>query len=616
MKIEKKQAIGSLLGQAAFILVWVFLFTLGGTWTYLRTGGFSLHLAGIPVVAGLLLAAATAGWAVVQKPDARTWFWEKRWVVLLFVVLALLRLPQWGTLLQDDGYTYYSKLSAACATFSFDPNYLFTRFRLANHPTWGLAFLAAIPEFFLPGNTNSFLIFQTGVSLAASGCVFDLIRRHNGGREGTAFLGALVFGCSPMFLGMASYPSLEVGLSSFFFCVLWAYSRRYYLLLLFSCVLTVTSKEFGIVLAFGFFVGAFIGEFRARTETGFGRRLWAVIRTPRIGLFCVTGLCMGVAILAYLLNPALSWFDLRTVLQNHNATHLGYVGWSWTYSLYKVAELVFVNFDWLLLLVAVACLVWHLVRRTGKLAPETTILMLGALVAGILYLLFSSLAVTYTLPRYSLVTELIVAFCAILLLVQTLSLPRQRIACAVLAVLLGVQGYFCIDPVMKWFYPEVSTGGIPMARASQADGRHMGDYMVYNYQYSYLRRGLREIFRQYDPSEYDLVVLDRDGWIYLTYLYWNGTDDLFEVLPSDQNIPIPEYQTDTTQGNSVDKALAQGILQSKAIILWSPTYRESTPTPEQAKAQIPSCYTNIEQHEWDGGLSGKIVYFTADLVQE
>ncbi|WP_204652494.1 hypothetical protein, partial [Gemmiger formicilis] len=49
---------------------------------------------------------------------------------------------------KDTAVWKTKKLSAACETFSFDPGYLFSKFRLANHPTWGLAMLAAIPEFF------------------------------------------------------------------------------------------------------------------------------------------------------------------------------------------------------------------------------------------------------------------------------------------------------------------------------------------------------------------------------------------------------------------------------------------------------------------------------------
>lgn len=613
---------GSLLGQLTLILGLVFLFALGGALTYYRTGGLSLPVAMVPVAVALCLAASLAGWIWLQRPDIRAWLYEKRWVLLLVVLLALVRLPQWNTPIQDDGYVYYSKLTAACGTFSFDPSYLFSRFRLANHPTWGLAMLAAIPTFFMQGSPNSFFVFQLAVSLASSACVYDLLYRHAVRKEGMAFLGALCFGCSPMFLGMVSYPSLEVGLSSFFICLLWAYSRRYYLLLLFTCVLTVTSKEFGIVLIFGFFVGAFLGELLGCSEPGI-RRLWKVVTIPRIALFCVTGLCMGVGIIAYLFNPALSWFDLRTVFQDHSATHLGYVGWSWSYTLYKIQELIFVNFDWLLLLGILGCLVWRRVRHKAPITTESRTLMLGVGVAGVLYLMFSSLAVTYTLPRYSLVTELMLAFCAVMMLCQTVRIPLQRVGYLVLSALLAVQGYFCIDPVMKWWFPDVDTGGITMARVTQADGRHMGDYMVYNYQYSYLRRALRDIFSEYDPAEYDFVVLDRDGWYYLTYLQWDPATRTFRpgeentTLPMPETvIPIREYQTDTTQGNSVDKAYGAGELQSKAIITWSPTYVENTPTVEQAREKIPDCYTHVEQHEWDGGLAGKVIYFTADLATE
>ena len=72
MHIQKKQWLGSLLGQATVILVLVFLFACGGTLTYLRTGGFSVHVGVIPLVAGLcLLAVLVLGRPFPQKAGKR-----------------------------------------------------------------------------------------------------------------------------------------------------------------------------------------------------------------------------------------------------------------------------------------------------------------------------------------------------------------------------------------------------------------------------------------------------------------------------------------------------------------------------------------------------------------
>ena len=605
--ISKRNAAGaSLLGQTAVILGLVFLFVCGALYTRHQSGSVTGNTVVVWLVVTVLFGAAVAGWwwlRPVRTPQAiRQWLWRRRWLWLLLVLSVLLRIPAWGTPPQDDGLEYYTDLFNACSNIRFDPSYLFENFRLANHPTWGMAMLAAIPEFFMRGNYNSFWVFHTLVALVAVAAAYDLLERDSGSRV-TAFLGGLAVGSTPIFLGLTPHISVEPALGAFFLCLVWAYARQQWVLLVFTCALPAFSKELGIVLVAGFACGVCLTELLRQREPGFWKRVLAVLRQRGAQILLATCLVMAAFLLWYLLNPQWSW--ATRALEDSN----GMLQFEFdpSYIVEKIQEYICTNFDWVLLVLCTVCLV---VRRRGNYPPLPAYLG-GIVVAIVFFQIVSVLAVTYTITRYNLAPELALCLLTVDVIVLTLQGRGRGVSLTCLAVLLTVQGYLTVDPLMKAVYPEIDTGAISMVRVKTDDhARHMSHYVIYNNQYSYLYKGLRKIFQTYSPEDHDIIVLGRDGFIYMQGYLWDMDRQDFAVQTDGNIMPISSYET----GSSLPKALVAGELKAHAIILYSPTYVEQTPTPEEARAMIPDCYTNVQQWELSCGPAGKILYFTADLA--
>lgn len=610
MARKQHPMLSSLFGQAAVIVWLVLLFVCGGVYTYHHAGTMTPAVAMIPVVCVALFAALVVGWwwfkAERGFPDIGRWLWNRRWLWLLLVICFLVRLPGWGTPPQDDGMEYYEALYRACHDFRFDGAYIFQNFRLANHPTWGMALLAAIPEFFMPGNYNSFWVFHTLIALVAVAAAYDLLTRQKGGGQATAFWAALAVGSTPIFLGLTSHVSVEPALGAFFLCMVWAYGRGQCLLLAFTCALTAFSKELGIVLVAGFVLGIFVCEFLSRQEKGFWRRVRGVLQTPVNAV--MFGLCLagGVFVLWYLFNP--SGWAVRALNGENSILQIAV---NPAYIWEKIQEYIFTNFDWLLLGLCVLCFVRRM-RHRGQY-PTLPSYLAGILLAILLFEAVSALAVTFTITRYNLAPELALAFLCVSVVSTTLPARISTWLVGVLAVLLCTQAYLTVDPVMKALYPEVVTGGVSMVRVKKDDQeRHMSHYVIYNNQYSYLYKGLREIFRKYSPEDHDLIVLGTDGFIYLQGRLWDRNKQDFAMLNEGDIVPISSFETD----KSFQTALQEDLLKEHAILLCSPTYAEWTLTAEEERAMIPDCYSNVEQQELACGTAGKILYFTADLAEK
>lgn len=607
----KSNWISSFLGQLAVVVLLALLFVCGGVYKYHRAGELTAGILLIPVCVAVLLVLLVAGWWWLRpsrpsRPGVWQWFWNKRWLWGLLVLTVLLRLPTWGTAPQDDGMEYYTALYNACSNFRFDPLYIFQNFRLANHPTWGMALLAAIPEFFMPGNYNSFWVLHTGLAMAASAGVYDLLLRQSGKRT-VAFLGALTVGSTPIFLGLTPHISVEPALGAFFLCLVWAYSREYSLLTVFTCGLTALSKELGIVLVAGFVGGVFLSELWANRACGLlgaVRRMLSKPVNAILGGLCLVG---GVFVLWYLFDPNLGWYTRAVNSESNLLTIALDPAYTWE----KVQEFLFTNFDWLLVLVCLACLAVRGLRKGPRTPLPST--LAGVLLAVLLFQCVSILAVTFTITRYNLAPEMALAFLAVSLVTLTLQGWGRGAVLAALAVAFAVQAYFTVDPVMKWLYPTIDTGAISMVRVKRDDrSRHMSHYVIYNNQYSYLYNGLREIFRAYAPQDNDLIILGTDGFIYLQGRLWDTSRQDYAAVYNNAVVPISSFETEV----SYDTALEEQQLKEHAILLCSPTYADQTLTPEQARALIPGEYTNVEQHIQRCGPAGSIVYFTADLAAE
>lgn len=625
--------------ELLFVSVPVFFFAVGGVWSLCRRGEmpspkdllvFAVLCAGILANICAAVAAARKNRRAAQPAGCR----DRQGLPVLLAAALVLRLPQLGSMPRNDGAFYYAWLCKACRDFDLALGYWLDHFALADHPTYGLVSLAALPEFFFPGNLGNIWLFQTALSLGAVYCLYDILERELGAKR--ACWGALLVSCAPMFVGLDSYFQTDFGLAVFFFYVMWAFYRKKYVLLAWSSLLLVWTKEFGVVLLVGFFLSMFLYSFAARYTGGFRQRLHRAVHDARLVWLCLLCLVNGLSILYFMSQT--SW--LNRGKNGAGQSIWSHIGWDLGYTGYKLVEWLSVNFVWL----AAVPLLWLAVRAlradagkkagTPHLPAELRLLAVGSAGGGILYFLFSCITITATLPRYNLVLEVLAFFWAFLAVV-VLGWPDKRLfrpLAAAFCALLAVQAYWTVDPVMHALYARVETGGIPMVDLNAKDVAWfnrgdwyappgwLGDHCMYNAQYRYLDICLREMLtaENYDENV-DIVRVGSEQGIQLgggaesDGYYWDREKKRFTFMPGENALPLQALEL-SADSDQLQQKYAEGTLRKRAIIVLPPSIFGAAAIQQEFEKNLPAFYTNVQRREIRHLPAGVLTYYTADLL--
>lgn len=552
------------------------------------------------------------------KIMVKVWTAKHRDLLLVLVISLLLRLPQYGTMPTNDSMAYYQSLYNICQNFTFGLDYFINSFRLAAHPSYGFALLAAIPELFRPGNFNNIWLLQTTLSLLAIACVYDLLHRQKRIDSKAAAAGALAFSASSMFLGLDTYFQLDFGVSVAAIYVIWSFYRRKYILLLASALLLVLSKEFGITVLVGFLVGVFVYYLVCVARGSFGQRILQALREP---LFLSTGiacLIVGVVLLWYLFASGFAWINILATSQERDETALAWIGWDNAYFFYKLKQLFTSNFFWLEAALLLFCTIWRRSHHVKPLPKAAKTLLAGCLGAGVLYFFFSCMLVTYSIYRYNLVLELLFCFATIIMLVFTFPKRTGRIVCYALAAVLGVQAYLTIDPIMAATNYGVRTGGWTLVHMGYEEDSYIGDYAIYNYQYTYLSRCLRKILKSEEFDEKTiLAACPYDNGATLDNREWYGWDTEKQDWSMDltNSAPIDSFETKADCTNLRTGLEIYEEDKDHIIVIFTPSLSSDNYETLRlyALSQMLGRTHNIEEKQVSDGIYGTLHYITADI---
>lgn len=614
-------------GQLLVVSTTVLLFMLGGIVSMYRRGAVPSPqgLAVFAVLcAGFLANALAFGAAMQGRWRAEAGHSRLRPVLLLLGISLALRLPQWGSVPRNDSSEFTTELNRVCRDFVLTPAYWYDRFALIGHPSHGLASLAAIPEFFFPGSMNNIWLFQTAVSLGVVYCLYDLFARELGKKS--AFFGALLLGCSPMFLGLDSYFCMDFG-SVFLFYTMWAFYRKKYVLLVWYALLLAYSKEFGIVLLVGFFLGAFLYGFLFAAHGGLWQRVRTAARSPRLVLLCLTCLFGGLGILHYIFKAG--WM----VALSQGDSGSGHLGANTAYIRYKLFQCLCVNFGWLAAAVLLLCLItaalraWAKKGREAALSPPLKLLAAGSVGAGILYFVFSCAVFTATLPRYNLVLEMLLFFWAFLAAAAVFGACGRavRLLTAAAAVLLTVQAYWTVDPVMHVVYPQVETGGIPLAYLNFRESdtakipNWLGDYIIYNAQYRYLDKCTLAILRaEHCDADTDIISAGFERGLALggstREYWWDIEKQTFTMTAGPSTRSVQHPLTLAPGDGTLQQMYEAGELHASAIILLPPSLQGDAAVQAELESAFPDFYTVVRQGEASFRPAGAMRYYRVSLL--
>lgn len=536
-------------------------------------------------------------------------------LLILIIFSFIIRVPQLGTAIRWDSSVYYSQLIVACESFDFTIGSFIKNFGLAGHPTYAYAAGAAIFEFLFPRQTIGVQIYQLILSVAVCLCIYLIIRKCTRKSQMECAIGAGIVSCSPVFLGTYSYFHVDFGIAVFTIFVICTHIYKKYLLFSVACICLVFTKETGIVLLFGYFLfyvlSCYIHEKGKLIE-----KVKNIFCKPVVLIMMVIGGVGAIYLFLSIFVFKSGWGGSVEFVDNSSqeialgSEMIGYFSFQVDYILFKIQQMITSNFAWLSLLIVLIIII---IKKKQKKMGDIYLPIIGGGGAICFFLLFSCVYVTFTLIRYNIVVELFINLFLGILVVNCFSKYFVYVISSSLIGLFCLQGYLSIDPIMGSFGQRLETGGTPLILSNIEETTYYGDYLVYNYHYSYLDRGLQKIFTeiQYDQNT-DIVLCGNSEALFLGgapnvphKIGWNTVLNKFSFEQEGNILEINPIPMDSLQ-----ELKEADTLKDRAVIILVPYYYTDKKSVEK---QISNFYQNITYHNIQIGLYGEMDYILMDL---
>lgn len=449
-----------------------------------------------------------------------------------------------------DSYDYYEYIMRAVNwDFSFET---FRNWQLCTHNAFGYAVFAVIGEYLWSGDGKGVRLIQiimACISIAAFAGIIQQLEIDHKNKIENALITAL-FAFTPLILGTVFEIGLELPMACFFIWFLYSFLANKRIFEIATVFLLVFSKEPGIILLFGFAFSWFILQLYTNRKNLKNllksREFW-----HHIGVFLIPALFY---VLVFTLSDRwLSQDDSLGISLNGNQLYK--FGVNITNIIVKNKEFIVLNFAWLFLAIVIISAVcqWTEIKKNFSLTDKKNQFYLFVFVSILFFYLFNNFYITYCNPRYlTPYFAVLPIFLAIFTSKYKKAFIRRGIY-IILAVLLLIQNFITIDPVLLNSFKNIDVGERTIIttrtfilKSNGADNEFSTDETYwsanemthaasYNRQYSYLGALLNKVLSEINYDDKTLVAIAPTYGEYMTklVLFGNRSKDALYYYDSD-----------------------------------------------------------------------------------
>lgn len=385
--------------------------------------------------------------------------------IVIIVVFVLLCLPALNVWAACDSYDYFAAVQRAVSSWNLtfeDANSL----RLVGHQSYSATVFYLVGGMLTPHNALGLRLINVLLAVIAIACFADIVRHIPKKVNSNLVIGIStgVFAFNPLILGTIYEINTDMLAVCFYIYMLWAFLRRHSAIFVFSTLLLVFSKESSLFVLGGFGLGVLVVVVYQFTQLRNQKRLQrhaemydlrAAFRwNLKSGFVLLIGGC--VAILPFLVVP--SWADMTMQYSGFNTFTFNMLHGS-----IITKELFFLNFNWLLIGIALLFAVVSLVsdRRSGRPIESSRKwkqLSVPLVCSYCFFLLFNYCFFTYCIPRYLILHVVVLS----LAFAWTFGRVPYRVLSITVSLsamtLLLVQNFLTIDPLMLRSFRTVDVG--------------------------------------------------------------------------------------------------------------------------------------------------------------
>ncbi len=568
---------------------------------------------------------------------------ENKEIIAVLSFAALTRLLMITSLQKWDAAIYYGYFSEACQKFDFSFDTFWNYFRLVGHPTLGYSFIMSIGEFLFPEKVIGYFFENLVLTIIA---LYELYVLFTGywieiPKKRASFY-ILLISCVPLFWGSFSYFNPDYNVIIFFVFMIYAESRKQYILMVFWTVILFLTKEPAIVVVAGYYTVRGLYDLIKKQDT-WKQRIEYLIN-DKVMWIAVAG---AIAAVAYFLKQGniFAWggVSLENLFSEKEGAGMfqNAIMFDSSHIWNQIKLLCILNFAWIftiILLMSAVCVLFRNKRCENK--KETDIRwreyigVLGSLwMTSVFFMLF----ITAPLNRYHVFTAVVWVVTGCLLYEDVIRkhwnihFKAEIISGSVLVFLFVMQTFFSIDPFSNLLFERLDTGKMIMLKTEGWVSNTLGDELVNNYQYRWLDEELNSMLSQIDYDENTLIIhagahrkmVDIEsgpGHIAV----WNKENRERELIwgeweERENCIPISAVSTRRMElhlgEGSEDAPHFYGKYiagKERAIVYFIPYYNESE---EEWIKYLSQFYEIGERGETDG-RRGNIVYYELTLKKD
>lgn len=549
---------------------------------------------------------------------------KHRMMFLLLLGIVLIRLPYLTVLPRWDAGEYYFRFSNGAAEFMYSGFMEFNSlFALCGHPTLAMSLV------YLPGE----LIFPKqfiGVSLTsllltglAVWCLYKILMKLlHGISPVKAAVFTLVISMAPLFYSTTAYFNPDYVMTLFLIFLIYSYVYHKPVLAGFASLLCFQTKETGLVIVGGLVIGVFIQHILENKGIEIAKKIFTDARLYFTLAATLIQLQYNRSIggLSNWRQNGLEEPGLGIRWDNNGQNCLGF---NPDYILTRLKQQFILNFNWILLLVIILCIILLLVnhRKVREISQKThDVCPVAAAFAALLT--FSCLYITSTVARYNVPGDIMLYLLMFYVLYKTEQClfkgkaKQQRISVVfsgVFFILIAVQSFFTVDPLTILSFRVLDAGNKKMVFTGKVDrieDMYYGDYLVYNTQYTYLDRAYDKLLKEvgYEPGKMDIILPDHYGVficgnIPLYYLNWDSKLQKRVFYENENTSVMPSYY-ETREYNLHTINLKE--LKDQAVLVFNPYYLHIDIDEELEKI---SPYYQIGAQKRVETMQGSILYY-------
>lgn len=412
-----------------------------------------------------------------------------------------------------DGYIYYTFMRSI-SKWDFCGIY---KLQLCGHISSAYSCLALIGEFIAPGNIEGVRMIQMimgCITIYAFGKVVEAMTSN----RVVQTICTVFFAFSPIVYGTVLDINLDYALFCFFIWFVSCYIHKKYILMIFCGLFVCYSKEVGCVLFGAFFIGIFVEKILIQRESL--KSLWNDLRKIPNLIFIVIGI---VWILAFVLRDENYWMTNISLNEATEGVRLNTFSFDKEYIVYKVKEMLFVNFSWLFLLMSGVLFIVGKRLKRCRTNGEISIFPIG--VSCLAYTIFNLLYFTWPHYRYM---NLFSFFFVIFMINTVHKVIKDTVGEKIIFVLTGffiiISSFITADPFTSPNFLTYKTNCGNLAALGSLEEKENGSYVIndskflittldnttlYNSQMIYFKHCINKVFAKINYDADKLIIIPR-----------------------------------------------------------------------------------------------------------